>query len=195
MSIEAIPLTELEAVNEILSTGSESPISTLDDTQVIDAALAQQILRTTSIEIQTQGWFFNEETEYPLTPDQDGHVILPRNTLKVDTSGDSATIDAISRGRRLYNKTDRTYEWDGDVTVDIVLGLAFDELPSSVRNYITIRAARKYQDRYFTDQALHSYTSDDEMRARVVVRQEEIDSRDSNYLTDSTFHTTLQGRS
>lgn len=194
MSIEAIPLTELEAVNEILSTGSESPVSTLDESQVIDASLAKRILRSTSVEVQTQGWFFNEEYEVSLTPDQDNHIILPRNVLKIDTSGDSAETDAVQRGLRLYNKTDRTYEFESAVTVDWTLGLAFEELPSSARNYITIRAARKYQDRYFSDPSLHSYTKDDEMLARVHLKDEDLQSRDSNYLTDSTFHTTLQGR-
>lgn len=188
------PLTELEAINEILATGSESPISTLEDNVVIDAALAKNTLRATSVEVQTRGWNFNSDEGLKLAPDQVGDVRLPLNTLKVDTSGESANLNCIQRGTRLYNKTDRTYTFTSPVTVDIVYGLNFDELPSTARLYITIRAARKYQDRYFGDPNTHSYTADDEAFARAAMMEEELESTDPNMLTDSQFMTDLRNR-
>ncbi|TPI67595.1 phage tail protein [Mesorhizobium sp. B3-1-3] len=189
------PLTELEAINEILATSAESPVSTLEENQVIDASLAMNTLRATSVEVQTIGWNFNREDGVPLTPDQNGEVILPPNVLKVDTSGESASTNAVQRGQRLYDRGNRTYQFTGTVTVDWVLGLDYEELPSTARLFIMIRAARKYQDRYFGDQATHSYSAQDELNARAAMMQEEIDSADPNMLADSQFMTKLRGRS
>ncbi len=80
------------------------------------------------------------------------------------------------------------------MTVDLVLGLDFEELPSTARLYITIRAARKYQDRYFGDQSTHSYTSQDELTAQSVMMGEELESTDSNMLTGSQFNQDLRNR-
>lgn len=193
-SVLATPLDELEAVNEILGTGSESPISSIDEA-LGDASIALKLLRTTSVEVQTKGWFFNEEFNVPLAPTSTGEIALPQNILKIDTSGNSAGTNAVQRGTRLYNKTDRSYTFEDTVEVDWVLGLPFEELPASARNYITIRAARKFQDRYFGSDSMHGYTKEDEMMARVELNAEEIDSRDPNMLTDSTFMTTLASRS
>ncbi|MER9628895.1 hypothetical protein [Mesorhizobium sp. M0296] len=195
MAVGLTPLTELEAINEILATSAESPVSALEDNQVIDASLAMNTLRATSVEVQTVGWNFNSEDGVSITPDQNGEIILPRNVLKVDTSGESSSINAVQRGQRLYNKGDRTYQFAGPVTVDWVLGLDFEELPSTARLFITIRAARKYQDRYFGDQATHSYTLQDEQIARAAMMEEELDSADPNMLTDSQFMQQLRGRS
>ncbi|RWP18866.1 MAG: phage tail protein [Mesorhizobium sp.] len=189
------PLTELEAINEILATSAESPVSTLEENQVIDASLAMNTLRATSVEVQTIGWNFNTEEGVSITPDQNGEIILPRNVLKVDTSGESGSINAVQRGQRLYNKGDRTLKFTSPVTVDWVLGLDFEDLPSTARMFITIRAARKYQDRYFGDQATHSYTLQDEQIARAAMMEEEIDSADPNMLNDSQFSIRLKTRS
>ncbi|AIK68521.1 putative tail tubular protein A [Mesorhizobium phage vB_MloP_Lo5R7ANS] len=189
------PLTELEAINEILATSAESPVSTLEENQVIDASLAMNTLRATSVEVQTIGWNFNTEEGVSITPDQNGEIILPRNVLKVDTSGESSSINAVQRGQRLYNKGDRTLKFTTPVTVDWVLGLDFEDLPSTARMFITIRAARKYQDRYFGDQATHSYTLQDEQIARAAMMEEEMDSADPNMLNDSQFSVRLKTRS
>ncbi|MEY9719275.1 hypothetical protein ABIA22_001765 [Sinorhizobium fredii] len=194
MTVGLAPLTELEAINEILATGSDSPISTLEENTVIDASLAMNTLRATSVEVQTRGWNFNTEESWPLAPDNTGEIRLPRNTLKLDTVGESAGLNCVQRGLRLYNKGDRTYTFDGPVTVDLVVGLDFEELPSTARLYITIKAARKYQDRYFGDPNTHSYTLQDELAAQSVMMDEELQSTDPNMLSDSQFMQDLRNR-
>ncbi|MDW9519130.1 phage tail protein [Sinorhizobium meliloti] len=188
------PLTELEAVNEILATGSESPISTLEDNVIIDASLAMNTLRATSVEVQTRGWNFNTEESWKIAPDNAGEIRLPLNTLKVDTVGESAGLNCVQRGQRLYNKGDHSYNFDGPVTVDLVVGLDFEELPSTARLYITIRSARKYQDRYFGDPNTHSYTQQDELIALSAMMDEELQSTDPNMLSDSQFIQDLRSR-
>ncbi|TCR92580.1 hypothetical protein [Rhizobium sp. BK376] len=188
------PLTELEAINVILATSTQAPISTLDDVEVTDASLARNTLRATLIEVQTQGLSFNNETGYIISPDQNGFIILPRNTLKVDTDGDDADTNAVQRGTKLYNKDTHSFVWDKPVSLDIVLAFAFDELPPIVANYCVIRAARKYQDQYFGDSQVHSYTEQDELIAQAAMLEAELDTNDPNMLTDSTFMQGLLAR-
>ncbi|MBY5581856.1 hypothetical protein [Rhizobium leguminosarum] len=188
------PLTELEAVNVILATTSSSPISTLDENEITDASLARNTLRATLVEVQTQGLSFNTETNYKITPDQTGMIILPRNTLKVDTDGSDATINVVQRGTKLYNKDDHTYIWTKPVSLEITLGFPFEELPPYVANYCVIRAARKYQDQYFGDGQVHSFTEQDELVARASLMDAEIDLADPNMLTDSQFMQGLLAR-
>lgn len=182
MTLGLPPLTELEAVNEMLGTGSESPVSTLDTDEVIDAALARDLLRTTSKEVQTRGWWFNTSYGSTLTRDQSNRINLPTNVLKIKPSGNSLGLSAVQRGVKLYNVLGRTDEFTSDVTVDMTLGLDFEDLPSSARLYITIRAARKYQDRYSGDDALHQYTKQDETMAWGWLIDEEIEVEAPNML-------------
>jgi hypothetical protein len=188
------PLTELEAINVILATTANSPISTMDDNQIIDASLASNTLRSVLVEVQTQGLSFNTESKYIIAPDQNGFIVLPRNTLRVDTDGDDASTDAVQRGTKLYNKDDHTFVWTKPVSLEITLGLPFEELPPVVANYATIKAARKYQDQYFSDNYVHSYTATDEAFALARVMDAEIDSTDPNMLNDSTFMQGLLAR-
>lgn len=195
MALGLAPLTELEAVNEILAVGSNSPVSTLDENQVIDASLAQSTLRSALIEILSKGWYFNTEEDLELVPDQDGRIRLPRNTLRLRTSGGSKGSKLVQRGTTLYDKTNKTDKFTASVTVELVLALEFEDLPSTVRMYATVTAARRYQDRFFGDQAVHSYTIEDERYARAAMMDEELDNQGANMLNDSQTIRDLSSRS
>lgn len=191
MALGLAPLTELDAVNEILGTIAESPVNSLEEEVVIDASLAMQILKTTSAEVQTTGWWFNRLEGFELTPDVRKEIQLPPNVLKLKASGET-TSKVVQRGLRLYDLSAKTYEFETSVTVDLIQGLDFEEMPSSARVYITIRAARKYQDRYFGDDATHSYTKQDELEALASLKNEDLEFDDPNMLEDSQFVTGLR---
>lgn len=188
MPLGLAPLTELEAINEILATGADAPVSTLEDAEVIDASLARNTLRATSVEVQTRGWTFNTDEGLEIKPDQTGRIILPRNTLKVVAPG------YTQRGTKLYDRVNRTFTFTEPVPITLVTGLEFDELPSTARMYITIRAARKYQDRYFGDDAQHSYNARDEEMALAALKDDDIVQSAANMLEDSQFNQNLRSR-
>ena len=62
-------MTELEAVNVLLTTIGEAPVNTLTGNQVTDVTIARQVLNEVSREVQSQGWYFNTENGVTLTPD------------------------------------------------------------------------------------------------------------------------------
>ncbi|PDT45349.1 phage tail protein [Sinorhizobium fredii] len=186
MTLGLAPLTELDAVNEILGTIAESPVNSLDEEVVIDASLAMKILKTTSVEVQSRGWWFNRLDEYELLPDVRKEIQLPPNVLKIKATG-ATSSKVVQRGQLLYDLTNKTLEFEAPVTVELTQGLEFEEMPSTARVYITVRAARKYQDRYFGDQATHSYTKQDETEALAALKNEDLEFDDPNMLEDSQF--------
>lgn len=155
------PTTELEAVNAILASVGEAPVVSLDDS-FTDAQIARQLLTQESRRVQTSSWHFNTEKNVPLTPDANGHIWLPPNVFRVLYRENR---DIVQRGRRLYNRAERTYVFDEPVVADLIVGLPFDELPESLRLFLMIRAGRRFQDRLQGERVLHEFQAQDELSA------------------------------
>lgn len=180
-----VPTTELEAVNIMLATIGEAPVSSLEVSGLTDVAIAKQVLSEVSRAVQTKGWHFNSEVEYPLVPNSDGFIVPPTNTLRVDTNKFYCDYDVVQRGNRLYDRGNRTYVFPETLKVDLILLLAFEEIPEAVRYYITIRAARLFQRRILGAEYTERYTEADEMAALVTMQEAEGDTGDANVLTGS----------
>ena len=56
---------ELPAVNQILQSCGQAPVTTLDQTNP-DVAIAYQTLLEVSREVQAEGWTFNKEGHYKM---------------------------------------------------------------------------------------------------------------------------------
>ena len=184
----ALTLTsELDAVNIMLGTIGESPISSLDSsTGVADAVIARQTLSEVAIQVQEEGWHFNVEAKFVLTPSSDtGEIYLPTNCLEVDTSGPDAQLDVAMRGRKLYDRTNHTFIFSKSITTEMVLMLEFEELPQAARHYITVRAARVFQQRVIGSETLGTFTERDEVRARTALKRFEAKTADYNILTSN----------
>jgi len=167
MSLTYTPTSELDAVNAILAVAGESPVNSLDVGGLASVDIARQILHETSREIQSQEWEFNSEYDYPLPLTTDGNILIPPNVMKIDVIDDYIQkYHPIMRGDRLYDKKNHTDVFPESLIFDIVFFLPFDHLPESLRRYITIRAARLFQRRYLSSEALNSFTEEEEVRAR-----------------------------
>lgn len=187
------PTTELEAVNEMLYTIGESPVSTLEDNGVVDAITALSVLRAISREVQSMGWHFNTEPNRLLSPSYpDGYIILPDNTLRVDTTGRDANIDVTQRGFRLYDRDNNSYKFDRALTLELVVGLGFEEIPESARRYITIRAARIFQARVLGSETLSKFSESDELITLSNLKDAEAQTADYTLLDDWPVARVLQ---
>jgi hypothetical protein len=181
------PTTELEAVNLMLGTIGEAPISSLEVSGLVDVAVAKQLLHEVSREVQSKGWDFNQEFDYPLARNTDGFVTVPSNSLRVDTTQEFKHYDVVVRGTRLYDRGNHSYTFTETLKVDMTVFLPFEEMPEAARYYIAIRAARKYQDRNLPNDSSHAYTEQDEENALTTLKEAEGDTGDYNYLSGSTF--------
>tara|TARA_Y100000310_G_scaffold222987_1_gene224778 strand:+ start:590 stop:1204 length:615 start_codon:yes stop_codon:yes gene_type:complete len=186
--------SELEAVNTILSAIGEAPVNSLTGTLPIDATQAQNLLKEISRETQSWGWHFCTFYDYTLSLDVDSKIPLATNIMRVDLDINKyspATYNVIKRGGFLFNKKDNTYVFDKALDAKVTVFLPFDELPESARRYITIRAARIFQDRLLGANTLHGFGIVDEQNAMAALRQEEADTADHSIFNNLDSYSIL----
>ena len=167
-------MTELEAVNVLLTTIGEAPVNTLTGNQVTDVTIARQVLNEVSREVQSQGWYFNTENGVKLNPDNNKHILPPADTARID----SRDYNIVIREDKLFDLDDFTYEFGGTIKVNIVYYQDFTVLPDAAKRYIAARAARIYADRLLNSETIHAMTSKDERQALVDLRQFEEETAD-----------------
>jgi hypothetical protein len=184
--MDAITLTtELEAVNEMLNAIGEGQVSSLD-TGNADVQQCVRLLRDHSRKVQSRGWWFNTDHEYEITPNGDGHLVLPANVLRVDPSAeDRHEKPWVQRGLKLYDPKDHTFIFTEGVKVDMVTGLAWDELPQTARAYITACAGLEFVDTDMSNEVRHSFTQQRKNEAFLELIKEEAEAGDYNMFNDS----------
>lgn len=178
--------TELDAINIMLGTIGEAPINSLEAaTGVVDAVTARSILNEVSVQVQEEGWHFNTEYEFVLSPElSTKEIFVPPNVIEVDASKyDRNDIDVAIRGNRLYDRKNKTFQFQQDIKADLTVLLEFNELPQAARHYITIRSARVFQQRVVGSDTLGSFTEADEARSLRAMRRYEARTADYNILT------------
>ena len=179
------PTTKLEAINELLEAISESPVNSESNTGLVEADLAATRIDKISRQVQKRGWHWNTLKDYTIDPDTDGYIQLPAATLKVDTTGSSQHLDLVQRGLRLYDRDNNTFVINKSVKVDITLYLDFTDLPENARDFITMKSARKFQERLFGSSELSQFDRDDEQQAWFDLLDAESDAADYNMLRDN----------
>lgn len=177
------PTTELDAVNVCLANIGESPVSAITGDITVDAALARDLVRQVTREVQAHGFYWNTEISYTLLPNTAKNIVLPANVLSVDTTDNDKAKDLVARGRLLYDRVNHTYKFDDPVVVDLVVALSFDELPEIARRFITIRSARMFQERIMGSGAVSAFNSADEDYARAALLAQNMEIEDNNMLT------------
>ena len=78
------PSSKHEALSVMLSCLGVSPQIMEEDAPSSEEVLAEKVLDDVLADIQTQGWAFNREQNFPLTPQEDGRILLPPSLLKVE---------------------------------------------------------------------------------------------------------------
>jgi hypothetical protein len=170
-------LTELEAVNVMLSVIGEAPVNTLTGAATVDVIQVKAILTQVSREVQSAGWHFNIEKDYPLVPNVNGEITLAANMVRVDAD-QVPELDVVQRGLRLYSRKDHAFQFQQTVKAEVIFLLPFDELPQTARQFIVIRAARIFQDRMVGSDTLHGFTAVDEQKALADLKEAEGDTGD-----------------
>ncbi len=175
--------TELEAINIMLAAIGEAPVNKLTGTLPVDVAIAQSTLVEINKAVQAEGWSFNTEIDVTLTRDSANQIILPTDVLRVDANiHQHPTIDPIQRGLKLYDRLNNTFIFEEDLICTVVYFREYSEIPEPARRYIVIRAARIFVDRLVSDEGLRTYTQQDEVRARAVLMETDLNNGDHNIL-------------
>lgn len=147
-------LSELEAINTMLTTIGQSPVNSITGAVNQDVATAKHILKEARMQTLVRGWKFNTEYNVDLLPDAaDGRVRVPVEALRVDINQrELGYHDPVQRGQYLYDLKSRTYNWSRGFKVDLVVHLEWDQLPESARRYIEAKAAHTFAVRMDVDE-------------------------------------------
>jgi len=132
--------TRLEIVNAMLAVNGEAPASSVESTNpaVIQAVNALDRLNK---KVQARGWWFNKET-IMLSPDTDGIVVLPQNTLSVDPVDPNSPY--VQRGESLYDRINNTRVISEQVNCRLKLLLDVEEVPETAAAYLMDKACKEY---------------------------------------------------
>ena len=177
---------ELPAVNQILQSCGQAPVTTLDQTNP-DVAIAYQTLLEVSREVQAEGWSFNKEYHYDMTPDTNNEIVIPNNMLQIDLTDNAANMgkDVIRRSGKLYDKVKHTYTFTEKVECDITWLFDWVDLPVPIQDFITARAATIVSSRIVGDGNQYQILQQKEAFARAMAMEYECNQGDYTYFGHS----------
>jgi hypothetical protein len=173
---------ELPAVNQILQSCGQAPVTTLDQTNP-DVAIAYQTLLEVSREVQAEGWSFNKEYHYDMTPDTNNEILIPNNILQIDLTDNAANMDkdVIRRNGKLYDKANHTYTFTEKVECDITWLFDWVDLPVPIADFITARAASVVSSRIVGDGNQYQILQQKEAFTRAMAMEYECNQGDYTY--------------
>lgn len=160
--------TELDAVNQILSSVGQAPVTTLD-LQNPEVAIVLTTLREVNKQVQAEGWNYNVERGYEFTPDSTTkHIAYPTNVLQLDTTKQKHRddFDPVRRNGKFYDRLKHTYEWDDVIEADVTWLFEFEDIPPAIQLYITARAARLAANKMVGDTTLFQLLQEQELQTR-----------------------------
>ena len=174
---------ELPAVNEILASVGQAPVTTLDQTTPA-VAIAYDTLINVSREVQAEGWTFNTEEFYELTPDGNGEIVIANNILQIDLHDEKDNqYETVRRNGKLYDKVNHTYDWStwDKVACDIVWLFDWVDLPRPIQDYIVARAAAIVSSRIVGDAQQYQILSQKEAWNRAQAMEYECNQGDYTF--------------
>lgn len=178
-------ISELDAVNKILAITGDAPVATLDDSY-IQSKLAQQVLNRASRDIQSKGWWFNEETDVTLQRDVNGYITLSPNVIQVTVKNDAGTI--VQRGNRMYDKQNRTYVFTENLTVDIIYMLEWNELPQVARAHIADLSCIIFNNNFYNAQDIVQTLAQSYEQSLIELKKKHVEAQDVNLLETSRVY-------
>ena len=173
---------ELPAVNQILASVGQAPVTTLDQTNP-DVAIAYNTLLQVSREVQAEGWSFNTEENIKETPDANGNILYPANVLQMDLTYNSNNYnkDVIKKNGKLYDKIEHTDVWTDDVYVDKLFWYDWVDLPTVMQDYIVSKAASIVSSRIVGDSTQYQMLQQREASCRSAVMEYECNQGDYTF--------------
>lgn len=160
--------TELDAVNQILSSVGQAPVTTLD-LQNPEVSIVLNTLREINKQVQSEGWIFNTERDYEMIPDSiTNQITYPYNVLQMDANVEhhKNDYDLVRRSGKLYDRLHHTYEFTENVHVDLTWYFEFTDVPPPIQAYIVARAARMCATKLIGDQEINKLLAEQEMLTR-----------------------------
>jgi hypothetical protein len=180
--------TELEAVNAMLLSIGQAPVSTLAVTGIKDVNIARLQLKSSTRRCLSMGWDFNTDTNYQVSPTVGGLIPVPVGALSTDpvSNLEDVTVRRHPSGvMAFFNKTDNTFTYENPLSLKVIWGFPFEDLPECARNYIATYAGRRFQSKLIGSPILDRFEEEDEMSSWITLQREERLTSDTNMFRKS----------
>ena len=190
MAIQISTDTELSAVNSILGSIGQSPITTLQVQGGIDPlanpeiSIIVNILSETNKNIQAHGWHFNTETDIEVDPDSAGNFVVPADAIAYDVSDGQSDrfVDVVRRNGKVYDLVRKTDVFQGPMKFDKVTLVKFDDVPPAIQRYIIARAAVRAASQLVSNTELVKLLKQEETATQAAAMEYECQHSDSSYM-------------
>ena len=183
--------TELSAVNAILGSIGQSPISGLDFANP-EVSFIYNILKECNQDVQAEGWTFNIEYHIKETVNaSDNKVVIESNVTRIDNEDAwDRTRDFVRRKDtsdgiwKLYDRVNHTFEFPDDdyFYVNKVRLLNFEDIPTPFQRYIIYKASGRAAVQLVSNANLQKMLSTYEVQARGACMEYECNQGDHNYM-------------
>ena len=189
---------ELHAVNQILASVGQAPVTTLDQTNP-DVAICYMTLIDVSRQVQAEGWTFNKEFDYPMFLNLDSQLEIPNNMLQVDLAkckqATYGSYDSVIRTNKesgkqlLYERNNHTFVWDHNpLYLDVVWLWDWQDLPIPIQEYIVGKASVIVSQRIVSDPNLYSMLKEHEVYLKAQALEYEANQGDFTYFGHPQGH-------
>jgi len=183
--------TELSAVNAILGSIGQSPISGLDFANP-EVSFIYNILKECNQDVQSEGWTFN--IEYHIKENvstTDNKIIIGSDVIRIDNEDSwDKTRDFVRRKDtadgiwKMYDRVNHTFEFPDDdyFYVNKVRLLLFEDIPTVYQRYITYKASGRAAVQLVSNAQLQKMLQQYEVQARAACMEYECNQGDHNML-------------
>ena len=182
--------TELSAVNAILGSIGQSPISGLDFANP-EISFVYNLLKEVNQDVQNEGWQFN--IEYHIKENvatTDNKIIIGSDVIRIDMEDAwDKTRDFVRRKDsdgiwKIYDRINHTFEFADDdyFYVNKVRLLNFEDIPAPFQRYITYRAAGRAAVQLVSNGQLQKMLQIYELQARAACMEYECNQGDHNFM-------------
>ena len=182
--------TELSAVNSILGSIGQSPITQLKNSTGVlinpnpEISFIYNILSEVTKDVLNEGWHFNTENHIKVSPDANGNITIPVNYLRYDLNDGQAdrNMDLVKRNGKLYDLVNHTDVFDHDMELDVVYLYDFEDIPSVYQRYIIARASTRAATQLVANTELVKLLQGQEGLARATLMEYECNQGDHSFL-------------
>ena len=182
--------TELSAVNSILGSIGQSPITQLRDTTTgvlistnPEISFIHNLLVETVKDVLNEGWHFNTEHGIKISPDANKEITIPSSYLRYDVheGQTSRLLDVVKKGNKLYDKVKHTFQFENDVLVDATYLYDFEDIPSAFQRYIIAKASTRAATQLVGDVNLVKLLQTQEAQTRATVMEYDTQQGDHSF--------------
>ena len=181
--------TELSAVNAILGSIGQAPISGIDFNNP-EISFIYNILKEVNQDVQNEGWTFN--LEYHIKENvnaSDNKIIIASDVIRIDNTDEwDRTRDFVRRKDsdgiwKLYDRVNHTFEFPDDTYfyVNVIRRLKFEDIPAPFQRYIIYKAAGRAAVELVSNPQLQQSLQVFEAQARAACMEYECNQGDHSF--------------